>query len=230
MDLTMICRRYALGRLQAFEALDAGTVSRVWRLDCTGGTYLLRTLKNEEQGQREWEIYTRLTRRGFDRVPRILTADDGVPMAEQEGVWYQVQELLSGTFPDPAQPGMAAAMAETAAALAGALTPDIHGDLGPWNMIVTEKGLYVIDFGAARPGDPQFDYASLLGGVINHTPPELRKTVCGEFLRVLDCDRGRLLAQLRLWAEEGAARWRGQPMETRFYHALNWAEENINEL
>lgn len=115
----------------------------------------------------------------------------------------------------------------------------IHGDLGPWNMIQNGDGtVSVIDFGEARMGDPCFDYASALGGVINHTPPECRAAVCRDFLRELDCDRQRLMEQLRLWVWRGLAQWailagQGVPavqMASRFCHALSWAEENLYDL
>lgn len=115
----------------------------------------------------------------------------------------------------------------------------IHGDLGPWNMIVDEHGaVFVIDFGEARMGDPYFDFASALGGLINHTSADLRQPVCREFLDELDSDRGRLLEQLRLWVWRGLAQWAilagngvpGAKMAARFINALHWAEENLHEL
>lgn len=115
----------------------------------------------------------------------------------------------------------------------------IHGDLGPWNMIQNGDGtVSVIDFGEARIGDPYFDYASALGGSVNHTPPEGRAAVCRDFLRELDCDRQRLMEQLRLWVWRGLAQWailagQGVPaarMAGRFCNALKWAEENLYEL
>ena len=141
-------------------------------------------------------------------------------------------------MPDPARPGVAAAMANIARELAAALAdwsegPLIHGDLGPWNMLQCEDGrLVVIDFGEAKFGNPYFDYATLLGGVINHTPAERRAAVCRDFLRELDCDRGKLLEQLRRWAEQGVQYWqeKNKKMVARFYHALNWAEENLYDL
>ena len=59
----------------------------------------------------------------------------------------------------------------------------IHGDLGPWNLLFTpDRELLVIDFGQARMGDPYFDVASLLGGLVNHAPQERRAKACEEFL------------------------------------------------
>lgn len=115
----------------------------------------------------------------------------------------------------------------------------IHGDLGPWNMIDNGHGaIFVIDFGEARMGDPYFDLASALGGIINHTPADLRQPVCQEFLDELAPDRQRLLDQLRLWVWRGLAQWAilagkgisGARMAARFCNALKWAEENIYDL
>ena len=233
MNFRYLCTQYQLGNFRSASQLDSGTVSQVWRLESDEGMFLVRSLTGKEQGEREWSIHQHLRRRGFTAMPAII-----VPYFEQGGLWYQVQEYLDGTMPDPTQSGMAAALAKLAKELAAALSdyPDgqmIHGDLGPWNLLQQADGvLRVIDFGAARFGDPYFDVASLLAGVINHTPAELRESICGVYLRELDCDRSRLLEQLGCWAEEGKKRWAGvnEAMTARFDHALNWAKEHIYEL
>lgn len=117
----------------------------------------------------------------------------------------------------------------------------IHGDLGPWNLLQTEdNSILVIDFGEARMGDPYFDLASILGGLVNHSSAERRKQACEEFLleyqRFTPLDQSRLLEQLDLWVWRGlaqCARSIPQPngnwskLAARFLHALNWAKENI---
>lgn len=233
MNFKYLSQQYGLGRFRSASQLDSGTVSQVWRLETDEGTFLVRSLTGKEQGEREWSIHQHLRRHGFTAMPAIV-----VPCFEQGGLWYQVQEYLDGTMPDPTQLGMAASLAKLAKELAAALSeyPDgslIHGDLGPWNILLQANGaLCVIDFGGARFGDPYFDFASLLAGIINHTPAELRESVCGTYLRELNCDRGRLLEQLHCWAEEGKERWAGvnETMAARFDHALNWAKEHIYEL
>ena len=227
MNFKYLCQQYNLGRFLSATELNPGTRSRVWKLETDLGAFLVRTLAHKEQGEREWELYRRLRAGGFAAMSAIL-----VPCFEQGGGWYQVQEHLAGTMPHPAQ--SAAAMAQLAAALAKAMPQGmIHGDLGPWNMLQLSDGrMVVIDFGAACPGDPYFDFASLFAGVINHTPAEQRKAVCGQFLRELNCDRTHLLEQLHLWAEQGKTRWAGvnDAMAARFDNALNWAKEYIHEL
>ena len=228
MNFKYLCDQYQLGRFRSAAELNPGTSSQVWRLDTDRGSFLVRTLTGKEQGEREWSIYRHLRERGFTAIPTVF-----VPCFEQAGQWYQVQEYLTGTMPDPSLPGMAATMAVLAKQLSAALSPMIHGDLGPWNMVTMADGrLMVIDFGESAPGDPCFDFASLLGGVINHTPPEMRQQVCGDYIRALNCDRTHLLEQLRLWAEQGTAYWTGknETMAARFYHALSWAKEHIYEL
>lgn len=230
MDLSYLCAQYGLGRLQRAEELSPGTSARVWRLETEGSVYLLRTLRDREQGELERDICAHLRGRGFAAVPHIP-----VPLVQREGRWYQVQEHISGTMPDPARPGVAGKMGRTVRGLMEALSdfpggPVIHGDLGPWNMVEREGDLWIIDFGSARPGDPWFDPAAALGGVINHSPEELRLSACRDFMTGLGGDAACLRRQLRLWAEEGAARWKGAPMEQKFYNALNWAEEHWHEL
>lgn len=233
MNFKYLCTQYQLGRFRHAAELDPGTSSQVWRLETDNGIFLVRTLTDREQGEREWSIHRHLRKRNFTAMPAIL-----VPYFKQDGLWYQVQDFVSGVMPDPARPGMASAMARLARELENALAdypggPVIHGDLGPWNLVQCEDGrLMVIDFGEARTGDPYFDYAALFGGVVNHTPAELRETVCREFLTALDCDRVRLLEQLRCWAEQGVRDWTGKSdqMIARFNHALSWAKEHLYDL
>ena len=232
MNFEHFCNLYSLGALHSARSLSGGTVSRVWRLETEQGVFLLRTLTGRDQGEREWAITRTLSKNGFPRFPAIRTAG-GAPCTELNGVWYQVQELVDGDMPDPTLPGVAAAMGQTVKELASCMPEGlIHGDLGPWNMLSTPDGLFVIDFGAVREGDSYFDFAAAFAGVINHTPPEDRARACGEFLRGAEADPARLLSQLRLWAQEGIARWTGKNdrMVSRFINALSWAEENVYEL
>lgn len=281
-----ICRAFGLPAPHGVTPLRGGTAAKVWRLDTDEGAFLLRTLPHRSRGEREWEITEYLRGRGFSRAPAILTAVDGVPAAEREGVWYQLQRYLPGERPDPARDGTAAAVARLVRELDDALArcpvreedraPKlrelwqagkpfwarlrtgiagsraeeeifrceerevqlIHGDLGLWNMVGTPEGeLWVMDFGSARIGDSGFDCAAALGGIINHTPAELRKDVCGQFVRELAADRGWLLEQLRCWCWRELAGWaclaaRGAdaaPMAGKFLSALHWAEENLYE-
>lgn len=229
MNFKYLSQQYNLGNFRSAVERNPGTVSRVWKLDTDSGTYLVRTLTDREQGEREWSIYRHLREHGFANLPAIV-----VPVLEQGGVCYQVQEYLEGTMPDPALPGMASALADVAKRLSRALPEGmIHGDLGLWNMLLCADGrLMVIDFGEACPGDPLFDAATLFAAIINHTAPEGRRAVCSAFLRELDCDRARLLEQVHSWAEQGKRRWAGvnEAMTARFDHALSWAKEHIYEL
>jgi Ser/Thr protein kinase RdoA (MazF antagonist) len=42
-----------------------------------------------------------------------------------------------------------------------------HGDLGVWNMLFTKQGMFLIDFGEVRRGDPHFDIAAALTSMIS---------------------------------------------------------------
>ena len=116
----------------------------------------------------------------------------------------------------------------------------IHGDLGPWNMVDDGETVRVIDFGAARLGDPYFDLAAALGGIVNHAEDEERGESVKEFLdacRVLlpGFDGRRLKEQFFLWTWRGLAACAlpgglGPAMARRFYHALQWGEETFREL
>ena len=113
----------------------------------------------------------------------------------------------------------------------------IHGDLGPWNLLFTpDRELLVIDFGQARMGDPYFDVASLLGGLVNHAPQERRAKACEEFLDEcqlhMPLNLARLRSQLELWVWRGLSQcvcsgpdW--AEMAARFYNALTWAKEAL---
>jgi len=97
----------------------------------------------------------------------------------------------------------------------------------------------VIDFGEARMGDPYFDLASALAGLINHSSPENRKQAAAEVLgacrKQMELDLGRLSDQIALWVWRGMAQCVREPaawktMAKRFYNALIWCEENLHEL
>ena len=232
MNFEYFCTLYHLGALHSATPLPGGTMSQVWQLETETGTFLLRTLTGREQGEREWAVTRTLSANGFTRFPAIRTVGD-TPCTEAEGVWYQVQEWMTGDMPDPTRPGLAFAMGQTVKELTRCMPEGlIHGDLGPWNMLSTPDGLFVIDFGSVREGDSRFDFAAAFAGIINHTPPEDRTRTCREFLRGAQTDPVRLLPHLHLWAEEGISRWTGKSdaMVSRFINALKWAEENAYEL
>jgi homoserine kinase type II len=287
-----LCKVYGLSALQQITPLRPGTAAQVWRLTTDKGDFLLRTLTGPRQGRREWTVYQHLTRRGFQDTPDLLTTPDGAPMAELDGVWYQLQRYCPGEMPDPAQPGAARSVAALAVRLTQALShcpalngeddfdlasvwsshrenwprlmlplsqseadravaelaslpvraeQVIHGDLGPWNLLCQENGtMLVVDFGQARLGDPYFDLATALAGLVNHAPDSLKRQVAEEFLtecrRLIPLDLPRLVGQLRLWAwqgltqcvqaiDQGSEFWK--QMAPRFYSALCWAEENL---
>lgn len=289
MDERTVLQRFGLP-VSAVIPVNGGTVARVWRVDTTGDSYLLRTLTDREQGEREQAIVSHLYSRGFIQTPEI------VAMAEQDGIWYQLQRYWEGSMPDPTRSGVPEVMARTVAeyqaalidcpaveggadrfdlaeawvtyganwsALETSLTWEqaneevawactisdrercvIHGDLGPWNMLWRPEGrILIIDFGEARMGDPYFDLASVLGGLMNHTPADQRRRVCTEFFNgyeaIRPVDRDRLLEQLALWSWRGLAQWcgraaaypeTGKKMAARFLAALEWAKENLYEL
>lgn len=228
-----ICKAYALGELQAYEELQGGTDARTWKLTARG-YYLVRTLRDKEQGERELALCVHLIKHDFYDMAVVYDTEDGQPALEVGGVWYQVQEFCPGHMPVPGRPGVAARMGQTVKGLAAHMPEGmIHGDLGPWNMVVQEGGaIKIIDFGSVREGDSYFDFATAFAGIINHTSDKTRMTACREFLAELNPDRERLLSQLRLWAEEGVRRWQDtdEAMTKRFHHALKWAEEHIHEL
>ena len=285
MNFKYLCDQYQLGRFRSVAELNPGTSSRVWRLDTDRGSFLVRTLSGQEQGEREWSTYRHLRERGFTAMPTVF-----VPCFEQGGLWYQVQEYCSGRRPSPEQPETAGKIADMVTGLvlaaAGCTTADftdrfdlasvwseyrlnwpllelpfsqseadrrveelsaipvkgrqvIHGDLGLWNMLEDGDVIRVIDFGEARMGDPYFDLASALAGLINHSTEESRSANATEFLAVcrerMELDMGRLTCQVSLWVWRGLAQCVRNPagwkqMAQRFYHALIWCEENLHEL
>lgn len=113
----------------------------------------------------------------------------------------------------------------------------IHGDLGPWNTLRAADGpVWVIDFGAARLGDPYFDLAAMLGGIINHSEERARAGAAAEFLAQCrrqdpDFDPARLAGQLERWALEGLAGCAGGSvppgMAGNFLRALDAARQGL---
>ena len=287
-QIRSICQLYCISPLQKILPMRGGTVARVWRVETPSGAYLLRTLASPAQGGLEWAIAQHLTARGFDRIPAILPAADGVPMAQVDGTFYQMQVFCPGTRPDPDRPGTARQIGETAANLTRAMAgfvpaapmPDrfdlaaawaagrekfprlglpltlaqadhaaarlaalperdvqlIHGDLGPWNMLDNRGAIRVIDFGEARLGDPYFDLASALAGLVNHSAPAHKRQNAAAFLDAcrerLPLDLPRLKEQLALWAWRGIAQCAAggeafSGMAERMYGALRTMEEWI---
>ena len=113
----------------------------------------------------------------------------------------------------------------------------IHGDMGLWNLLLDPNGtIWVIDFGEARMGDPYFDIASLLCGLLHQVPPERRWQTCSEFLAAYGeqspLDRCQLAEQMELWewralaqcARQGAAM---AAAAAGFLHTLVWVKENL---
>lgn len=286
MNFKYLCTQYQLGRFRHAAELDPGTSSQVWRLETDSGIFLVRTLTDREQGEREWNIHRHLRKRNFTAMPAIL-----VPYFEQDGLWYQVQEYCHGKRPSPERPGTAGRIANMVTQLMMAAAdctvaadcPDrfdlasvwseyrlnwpllelpilqseadrwveelsaitasdrrlIHGDLGLWNMLEEGNEIRVIDFGEARLGDPYFDLASALAGLINHSAAESRSKHAAEFLVVcrecMTLDMERLTNQIFLWVWRGLAQCVREPaawknMAQRFYNALIWCEENLHEL
>ena len=286
MNFKYLCQQFDLGRFKAACPMAPGTVAQVWRLETDISTYLVRTLRDQEQGEREWSIHRHLRKHGFSSMPAIL-----VPCFQQAGRWYQIQEFCSGDRPSLERPGtvgriavmvtelMKAAEGCTAAmdvpdrfdlasvwsefrlnwpllelplpqgdadrwverlsALTSSNRQLIHGDLGLWNMLERKNEIRVIDFGEARQGDPYFDLASALAGLINHSSPENRKQNAAEFLAMcrerMTLDMERLENQVFLWVWRGLAQCVREPeawknMAQRFYHALIWCKENLHEL
>lgn len=236
MTPQLLSRLYALGDCSPLIPLSPGTESRIWRFASGRGDYLLRTLPSREQGDLQYRISRHLARQGFCWTPTILPAADGSPCVLWEGTWYHVQTFLPGRRPGAATPSLAARTAQLTLhlhrALAEVPTPDgprpfIHGDLGPWNLLSSGGRLWVVDFSAARPGEPYYDLASLLAGLLNHGEDALRPRLLSAFLAAMEesapCDLPLLSAQLRRWSEDTLARWGVEsPYVRRTQATLSW--------
>lgn len=231
-----LSQSYALGDWSPLIPLSPGTESRVWRFGAGRGEYLLRTLPSREQGDQQYRISRHLARQRFRWMPTILPTADGSPCVLWEGIWYHVQTFLPGRRPGAATPSLAARAVQLTLRLHRALaevpTPDgpqqfIHGDLGPWNLLSSGGRLWVVDFSAARPGEPYYDLASLLAGLLNHGEDALRPKLLSAFLAAMaenaPCDLPLLLAQLRRWSEDTLARWGAEsPYVRRTQTTLSW--------
>ena len=86
----------------------------------------------------------------------------------------------------------------------------IHADLGMWNIIYTQAGYCIIDFGEARHGNTHFDLAALLDSSVKWTTGEqedrirsLHSLIEGYMLygKVVDADL--LLENVHLWIMRG---------------------------
>lgn len=106
-------------------------------------------------------------------------------------------------------------------------TQVIHGDLGPWNMLDADGVLRIIDFGEARMGEPCFDLASALAGVLNHAPAAMRDVLAEEYLAAAGADASAMREQLLLWVWRGYA-WCAAAGQTgmlgRLQNVRSWME------
>ncbi|WP_236420582.1 phosphotransferase [Paenibacillus sp. JJ-223] len=85
----------------------------------------------------------------------------------------------------------------------------IHGDLGIWNLLFTERHVFIIDMAEARMGDRHFDLAAVITSSIPLTASrtEMEKSL-SLFERGYAQEQGvwdnrRLFEQLHLWLLRG---------------------------
>lgn len=106
MELAVLCAAFGLPEPESAEELPGGTAARVYRLRCGAETFLLRTLRDREQGEKEAAICRGVQEHGFPYVPEIILSADGMPFAAQNGQLFQLQRYVPGRRPtcdDPAE-------------------------------------------------------------------------------------------------------------------------------
>ncbi len=84
----------------------------------------------------------------------------------------------------------------------------IHGDLGMWNVLITSRSPYIIDYGEVRKGHSHLDLAALAASGIDHSNPAYAKqqwtSFCIGYETVQHIHSQQLHDQLQLWMVRGA--------------------------
>ncbi|WP_322923354.1 phosphotransferase [Paenibacillus campi] len=84
----------------------------------------------------------------------------------------------------------------------------VHGDLGMWNILLTEHSTYMIDYGEVRPGHSHFDIAALVASALTVSDANIARqqwtAFCTGYELKLPIQPEQLSAQLRLWIVRGA--------------------------
>lgn len=124
-----ICKAYNLGELREYTKLEGGTTADAWKLTANG-YFFVRTLRDKAQGELELAVNIHLVKQDFYHMAVVFDTEDDEPALEVGGVWYQVQNFVLGTRPNPDLPGVAGAVARTVKELVSALSdcPPVRGD------------------------------------------------------------------------------------------------------
>ncbi|MFL1673082.1 aminoglycoside phosphotransferase family protein [Paenibacillus dendritiformis] len=90
--LGRLADRYATGRWVRIEPVAQGTTSDAKLVTTDTGRYILRRLRDAEQGRKEYEISRRLW--PLDIAPEVLVTKDGLPYVQLEDACYNLQRLI----------------------------------------------------------------------------------------------------------------------------------------
>ncbi|MFD2446468.1 hypothetical protein ACFSO7_21120 [Bacillus sp. CGMCC 1.16607] len=88
---------YSLTDVIKIEAIESGNTSSVFKVTTEQGIFILRSLKNEMQGEMEYRISEHFSNRASAPIiPEIFPTKNGEPFVNEHGTLYNLQHYLDG--------------------------------------------------------------------------------------------------------------------------------------
>ncbi|WP_019424506.1 phosphotransferase [Paenibacillus sp. OSY-SE] len=250
----LLSQHYPIGHVNLIDKMDQGMTSEARLVVTTEGRYILRKLKNEDQGMTEYNIYKRLE--PYKITPEIVLSKQETPYIRLDDSYYNLQRYIE-SYPrqssiDFYQLGQTVSLfhyamrdahhiigqkdrfclqsmwddvrelkngfdiiqaiqhpVERAISYCHEKSGFIHADLGVWNILNASTGVYIIDFGEVRCGNPHFDLAAILTSTIDwdaekeHSIASLREFYRGYLNNGNHVDATILQENFHLWMVRG---------------------------
>ncbi|WII35111.1 hypothetical protein [Paenibacillus thiaminolyticus] len=90
--LSRVADHYAIGHWARIEPMAQGTSSDAKLVTMDTGRYILRRIRDDEQGRTEYEISRRLY--PLDIAPEVLVTKEGLPYVQLDDACYNLQRFV----------------------------------------------------------------------------------------------------------------------------------------
>lgn len=91
-----ILNNYNLGTVTKIETINKGRTSNTWKIETTEGKYVLRSLKDNIQGEVEYLISNHVNRNHKGIVPPIISTLSGYNYVKNHNLYFNLQLFISG--------------------------------------------------------------------------------------------------------------------------------------
>ncbi|QSX06452.1 phosphotransferase [Sedimentibacter sp. zth1] len=98
MIADIICN-YPIGNLISYYKIEKGNTADTYFIETELGEWILRKIKNREQGYTEFGIVNHLLNIGIECVPKIVESLDNKATVCIQGKFYNLQEYFKGNEP-----------------------------------------------------------------------------------------------------------------------------------